>query len=64
MASHKGNIYQVTQVKFIIKFPIFLHSEPPGFCLMFQTDGAEEFQVLADDILVPLIWLLDFFQED
>lgn len=64
MTNHKGNIYQVTQVKFIIKFSMFFLPESPGFCLMLQTDGAEEFQVLVDDILVFLIWLWDFFQVD
>lgn len=39
-------------MKPIIKFSMFFLPESPGFCLMLQTDGAEEFQVLADDILV------------
>lgn len=61
---HKGNIYQVTYVKLIIKFSMFFLPESPGYCLMLQTDGAEEFQVLADGILVFFIWLWDFFQVD
>lgn len=34
MTRHRGNIYQVTQVRFIIKFPIFFLPGPPGFCLL------------------------------
>lgn len=64
MMSPKGNIYQLTEVKFIIKLFMFFLLESPGFCLMLQTDGAEEFQVLVDDILVFLIWLQDCFQGD
>lgn len=61
---HQGNIYQVTRVKPVIKFSTFFLPESPGFCLMLQTDGAAEFQVVADDILVFFIWLWDFFQVD
>lgn len=64
LANHKvilcGVTYQVTQVKFIIKFPIFFLPESPGFCLMLETDGADTFQVLVDDILD----FLGFFQVD
>lgn len=54
MTNHRGSIYQVTQLKFIIKFSIFFLSGPPRLCLTFQTDGAKEFQVLLDDFLVFL----------
>lgn len=64
MISHKGHIHQVTQVKFTIKFSMFFLPGSPGFCLVLQTDGANEFQVLDDDTVVFLIQLRDLFQID
>lgn len=61
-----GPIYQAihsdSQVRLIIKTrPLSLWGSP-GLCLMQQTDGTEEIQVVHDEIWDFLMWLLEFFK--